>query len=281
MININGQVFSTSTAAISIENRGLHYGDALFESMRLIDNQIIFFEDHFQRLIYSMKVLKMEIPTSFSKEFFLKEVRKTLSKNDSKPKRIKLLVWRNWGGKYTPEENSVSYAVFTENLPSSKFEILNKPYTITVYTDQKINGGILSTLKTTNKLIHVLGSLYAQEKKMNNCILLNEKGRVVEALNGNLFAVYGNRVKTPLLEDGCLNGVFRKQVLRYFSGNPDFICDETSLTVEDLYQADELWITNSISGIIPVSNFETKKYGLKIAEAVLESLNVTHKDTFP
>lgn len=272
MININGQVFSTSTAAISIENRGLHYGDALFESMRFIDDQIVFFEDHFQRLIHSMKILKMEIPTTFSKEFFLNEIRKTLSENDPKPKRIKFLVWRNWGGKYTPEDNSVGYAVFVENLASSKYEISNKQYSISVYHDQHINSGILSTLKTTNKLIHVLGSLYAQETKVNNCLFLNEKNNVVEALNGNLFAIYENTIKTPPLKDGCLNGVFRKQLLQYFSGNPDFMCDETSLTVEDLYQAEELWITNSISGIIPVTDFEEIKYGKKIAETVLESL---------
>lgn len=272
MININGQVFSTSTAAISIENRGLHYGDALFESMRFIDNQIVFFEDHFQRLIHSMKILKMEIPTTFSKEFFLNEIRKTLSENDPKPKRIKLLVWRNWGGKYTPEDNSVGYVVFVENLGSSKYEISNKQYSISVYHDQYINSGILSTLKTTNKLIHVLGSIYAQETKVNNCLFLNEKNNVVEALNGNLFAIYENTIKTPPLKDGCLNGVFRKQLLQYFSGNPDFMCDETSLTVEDLYQAEELWITNSISGIIPVTEFKEIKYGKKIAETVLESL---------
>lgn len=267
MVNFNGNIISEQ----SLNNRSLHYSDGLFESMRLIQGKIPFWKDHYNRLIDSMKILKMEMPVNFSSEFLHQEICRTVF--DKKPKRIKLLIWRNWGGKYTPDENGISYYISSENLDSEDFHLQKEVYQVGFYAENKIQIGILSTLKTTNRIINVLGSLYAKENKLDNCFLINDKNQIAEALNGNIFAVYGNRIKTPPLNSGCLNGIMRKQILKLISKHSDFMAKEVSLNIQEISDADELWITNSILGIIPVSKFQNKHYKSDIAAVFVEKLN--------
>ena len=271
MVNINGNISSSAEAEFLLKNRGFHYGDALFESMRWVKNKIIFWDDHYHRLLESMRVLKMKIPTNFTAHFLYNEVQKII--HDSAPKRIKLMVWRNWGGKYTPDTNSVSYCIFAENLTAENYRIPQWIYRIGVYKEHRINPNLLSTLKTTNKMIHVLGSIYAREHNLDNGILLNEKMNVTEALNGNIIVVSGGKIQTPPLSEGCLNGVLRKQLFKHNAVITGFKIEEKPLRLDDLFKADELWITNSVLGIIPVTDFDGIKYSKILAERVTAILN--------
>src|SRR5699024_3994012 len=213
MVNINGNISSSAEAEFLLKNRGFHYGDALFESMRWVKNKIILWDDHYHRLLESMRVLKMKIPTNFTSHFLYNEVQIII--HDSAQKRIKLIFWINYGRKYTPDTNSVSYCIFAENLTAENYRIPQWIYRIGVYKEHRINPDLLSTLKTTNNMIHVLGSIYAREHNLDNGILLNEKMNVTEALNGNIIVVSGDKIQTPPLSEGCLNGVLRKQLFKH------------------------------------------------------------------
>ena len=122
--------------------------------------------------------------------------------------------------------------------------------------------------------MNVLGSIYAKENEYANCLLLNEKKQVVEALNGNIFLVKGYTIKTPPLEDGCLNGILRKQIIKILGQLPDYILDETSVSPFELQKADELFITNVITGIQPISKYRKKEYASEVAKELLAKLNV-------
>lgn len=82
-----------------------------------------------------------------------------------------------------------------------------------LYKDFYITKQLLSTLKTTNKVLHVTASIYADENDLDNCILLNESKNVVEVLQGNIFMLQGNTLTTPPISEGCCNGILRKQLL--------------------------------------------------------------------
>lgn len=276
MVNSNGHLVAESEISIHPNNRGLAYGDAVFETLRVSAGKIFFWEDHYFRLMASMRILRMEIPMNFTMEYLEDEVLKTTSSVGTAKEtyRAKILVWREADGKYKPESNDISFVITAETLPHPFYTLPNGPYEVELFKDHYVNSGLLSTLKTNNKVLNVLGSIYAKENDYANCLLLNEKKQVVEALNGNIFLVKGYTIKTPPLEDGCLNGILRKQIIKILGQLPDYILDETSVSPFELQKADELFITNVITGIQPVSKYRKKEYASEVAKELLAKLNV-------
>ncbi len=275
MVNLNGTL-TENNATINLDNRGVNYGDALFETLRISGGKIYFWEDHYFRLMSSMRILRMEIPMDFTMEFLEEEIFKTIGASEDKNGtfRIKLLVWRKSGGKYTPTTNEVEYAITFENLVSPFYTLEETEYKVELFKDHFVNSGLLSTLKTTNRLINILGSIYASENDFDNCLLLNEKKQVVEALNGNIFLVKENHIKTPPLNEGCINGILRKQLILIIKATPEFTFEETSISPFELQKADELFITNIITGIKPISKYRKKEFGINTAKRLLSRLNL-------
>ena len=149
----------------------------------------------------------------------------------------------------------------------------NTNYVVDLYKDYFVSPGLLSALKSNNKAIQVIGSIYAKENDFDNCLLLNTNKNVVEALNGNLFLVKDNNIKTPPLEDGCLKGIMRKQILELLAKDPNVIVEEASITPFELQKADELFITNVIKGIVPITKYRKKTYGSDFAQNLVAKIN--------
>lgn len=276
MINNNGKLQENSEKVLSHSNRGLAYGDALFETIKYSGAKLFFWEDHYFRLMASMRIMRMEIPMNFTMEFLEEEIVKTIKacNQENKTVRVKMIVWRTAEGKYTPTSNNISYLISTEVLETPFYTLNDNFYEVELFKDYHINSGLLSTIKSNNKLINVLGSIYAKENEYDNCLLLNEKKQVVEALNGNLFLVNGYKIKTPPLTDGCLKGIMRKQLIGIIGQLPDFILEETSISPFELQKADELFITNVITGIQPIKKYRKKEYNTKVAAELLSKINV-------
>ncbi|HET8804422.1 MAG TPA: aminotransferase class IV [Aequorivita sp.] len=276
MVNFNGILLNSQKTSIAINNRGFNYGDAVFETLRFSGGKIYFWEDHYFRLMASMRILRMEIPMNFTMEFLENEVLKTIDSPETKdaPLRVKFIVWRKSGGKYTPVTNEIEYAISYEKLDVPFYVLKESPYEVELFKDHYITSGLLSTLKSNNRLINILGSIFAKENEYQNCLLLNENKQVVEALNGNIFLVLGNTLKTPPLSDGCLNGIMRKQLISILKMMPDFTLEETSISPFELQKADEIFSTNVIQGIVPITKYRKKEFDDKVAKILLPKLNL-------
>lgn len=275
MINFNGKLVA-DTNVISLENRGYKYGDAIFETLKVVHGKIFFWEDHYFRLMASMRIMRMEIPMTFTMEFLEAEIIKTINSNGlaKSAARVRLNVDRGEGGKYRPISKRISYTIVAEALPSSFYELSNdQDYLVDLYKDYFVAPGLLSTLKTNNKAINVLGSIYAEENDFDNCLLLNTSKSVVEALNGNLFLIKGETVKTPPLDDGCLKGIMRKQIIEVIANSGDYMIEEASISPFELQKADELFITNVITGIQPIMKYRKKEFATRITADILKRLN--------
>ncbi|HPF10585.1 MAG TPA: aminotransferase class IV [Flavobacteriaceae bacterium] len=274
MINLNGTLYTSDNAQISPLNRGFHFGDAVFETMRVSAGKVLFWEDHYFRLMASMRILRMEIPMDFTLEHLEEEILKTVKAQQEAPAyRVKFLVWRSWGGGYGPTEKGVEYTITVAALEHPFYVMNDSPYEVELFKDHFVNSGLLSTLKTNNKALHVLGSIFAEENGYQNCLLLNEHKMVAEALNGNLFWVQGYKIKTPPLSDGCLKGVLRKQLLAILAQLPDYVVEEASISPFDLQKADELFLTNAILGIQPITKYRKKNFEVKVARELVGKLN--------
>ena len=277
MVNLNGSLEQSDASFLSLENRGYKYGDAVFETLKVVRGKILFREDHYFRLMASMRILRMEIPMTFTLEFIEDEILKTVEANNllDATARVRLNVDRGEGGKYKPVAQAVNYNISVERLESEIYAVpLQSSYRADLYKDFFITPGLLSTLKTTNKIINVIGSIYAEENDLDNCLLLNTQKSVIEALNGNLFLIQGTTVKTPPLEDGCLKGVMRQQVIEIIEGMDEYELIEGSISPFEIQKADELFITNVISGIQPITDYRKKQFTQSVSELIVEKLNI-------
>lgn len=275
MVNFNGDILSQNTLFLNHENRGLKYGDGLFETIRVVNGKIFFWEDHYLRLMSSMRIMRMEIPMNFTMEFLEEQLLNTITSNslENSPARVRLSVFRNNGGYYLPETNDISYIIEVGELDSPFYMIHQQDYVVELFKDFYVNPDMLSTLKSNNKAINVVGSIYAHENGYQNCLLLNNQKQVVEALNGNLFLVVGNTIKTPPKKDGCLNGIIRKKLIEIVGKLEAYTLEEASISPFELQKADELFITNAIIGIQPITKYRKKNFEAKVAADLLGKLN--------
>lgn len=277
MINSSGEILSSDKANLSVFNRGLAYGDAVFETIRVINSKIIFWEDHYFRLMASMRIMRMEIPAHFSPEALETEILDLIKVNEQEnlPVRIRFTVFRKEGGLYTPETSDIGYIITSKVLSSPFYLLQETAYEVELFKDHYVSSGLLSTLKTNNRAINVLGSIYAKENAYQNCLLLNENKNVVEALNGNLFLVKDNKIKTPPLTDGALNGIIRGKLLEIIKQQlPEYILVEESISPFELQKANELFITNVVVGIQGISKYRKKEYTSEVGKELLTKLNV-------
>lgn len=275
MININGNILHKEEAALSVTNRGFAYGDAVFETIRVINGRIIFWEDHYFRLMASMRIMRMEIPLNFSPEFLEAEILKLVDKNGflEAAAKVKFVVNRKEGGLYTPVTNEIDFLITAEALPDAFYLFKEDFYEVELFKDHFVTSGLLSTLKTNNRAINVLGSIFARENDYHNCLLLNEQKNVVEALNGNIFLVKDGIIKTPPLKDGCLKGITRGKILEIVKKLPDYTIEEASVSPFELQKADEIFITNVRIGLQSVSKYRKKEYKAEVAKTLLGRLN--------
>lgn len=270
MINFNGILQDSDTNLLE-QNRGFLYGDGVFETLKIVDGKILFFEDHYFRLMAAMRIVRMEIPMNFTLEYLEEQVLSLVKKNKiEQSARARITVYRNDGGFYLPTNNTVSFLIQTSAIedPVSVYSISEKEYEVDLYKDFYIPKQLLSTLKTTNKMIHVTGSIYAKENDLDNCILLNDSKNVVEALQGNLFMRMGNTLITPPISEGCLNGIMRKQILSLAKKETNLEVVEQAISPFDLQKADELFVTNVIRGIQPITKYRKKEFEANTAKVL-------------
>ncbi|WP_339916443.1 aminotransferase class IV [Yeosuana marina] len=275
MINFNEKIVEDDLL-MSINNRGFNYGDALFETIKVSHGKLLFWEDHYFRLMASMRLMRMEIPMNFTMTFLENQIQELLKANELQniSSRVKLVVYRKEGGLYLPNTNDVGFVITASQLDDDFYLLKNDIYEVDLFKDFYISPSLLSTLKSNNKAINVVGSVYAKENDLKNCLLLNTDKKVVEFLNGNIFVVKDNVIKTPPLTDGCLKGIMRKQLIEILQQLSEYEILESSISPFELQKADEIWMTNVITGIQPVTKYRKKYFESNVSKVVLQKLNV-------
>jgi branched-chain amino acid aminotransferase len=273
MINFNGTMVSEDTNILT-QNRAFLYGDAVFETVKIVNAKILFLEDHYFRLMASMRVIRMEIPMNFTMEFLEEQIVSLAIANAlSSSCRARITVFRNDGGYYLPKINTVSFLIHTIGIEDILYPFNQAKYEVDLFKDFYVTKQLLSSIKTTNKILNITASIFASENGYDNCLLLNDSKNVVEAIQGNLFMLTGNKLITPPVSEGCLNGVMRKQVLEFAKKMDNLEVVEEAISPFDLQKADELFITNVIKGIQPITKYRKKEFGIVVAKVLLEKLN--------
>ena len=271
MINFNGKILDESDQLSN--NRGFLYGDAVFETLKIVNNKILFWEDHYFRLMSSMRIIRLDIPETYTPEFLKENIikihqKKSLTGNS----RVRITVFRYSSGKYRPESNTSSFIISSEELKESNYILNNGDYKVDLFKDFYLDNQLISSIKSNNKIINVVASIYSNENGLENCILLNKNKMVVEFINSNIFTVNQGKIYTPKLSSGCLNGVMRKNLINILRLN-SFEVFEEDISTFDLTKSDEIFGTNIIQGLFSVTNYRNKYYSNSISLKILNLLN--------
>ena len=247
--NYNGKIYKEGSQIIGADNRGLKYGDGLFETMKMIKGRLIFEDEHFARLWKGMKVLQFEIPKHFSVELLQQEIKSLAQKNGHEAgARIRLNIVRGDGGLYDAKNHHPNYIIQTLPLAAENGHWNSNGLVLGIYEAVKKSCDIISNIKHNNYLTFVLAALTAKNEKWNDAIVLNVSGRICETTIANVFIVKDNVVYTPPLQEGCVAGIMRKMVIKGLQNGEQAVV-EKELTIDDLFAADEVFLTNSIYDI--------------------------------
>ncbi|MCH2023664.1 MAG: aminotransferase class IV [Saprospiraceae bacterium] len=260
-------------------NRAFKYGDGLFETIRVSNGKILFVEYHFKRLSLGLNLLKMHNSTNkltFSE--FQNIIHQHLKTKKDKNLRVRITFYREQGGLYTPHKNSFAYFVESSILSSSSYKLNRNGLKIGLCSKVRLPVDNISNLKTISALPYVLAAIEKKENKWDDCLILNSNGMIAESVAANVFMIKGNALITPALSEGCIMGVMRSNVLN-ITKKLNLQKIEKTLFLEELEDADELFLTNTIKGIQWVEQIEGVDNNLKnhYAKKIIKELNTNIK----
>lgn len=264
--NYNGIICAVGEKVIGIHNRSFRYGDGLFESMCLKNGAIQFLDYHIDRLQKGMNLLKLEGAQLFDAFFIRQEVAHLIKKNNLKESaRVRLTVFRDGGGLYSPETNKASFVLEAEELDGKVNAHNSAGLIIDIYKDHKKPINDFSQIKSNNALLYVMAGVYRKNNGLDEVILLNENGLLCEASGSNVFIWYRNTLYTPALSEGCVEGVMRRVVIEVARMHEINVI-EAQINPEILNEAEELFLTNAVHGMQWVLGYQKKRFFNKLSK---------------
>ncbi len=270
--NFNGKIFSEGISIVGADNRGLRYGDGLFETIKMKKGQLIQDDEHFARLWNGMKVLQFDIPKQFTPDKLQEEIAVLVKKNGHEnAARVRLNVFRGNGGLYDAKNYFPNYIIQSWALPEGNGEWNSNGLIAGVYEEVKKSCDILSNLKHNNYLPYILAALKAKKEKWNDAILLNTYGRICDTTIANIFLIQDGVIYTPALTEGCVAGVMRKKIIQELV-KFQFKLTEKEITRDDLLNADEIFFTNSIYNLRWVQCIGDKEFSNVISRKIYDAV---------
>lgn len=273
--NYNGKIIKEATELISPNSRGFRFGDGVFETLKSKDYKIYFAEDHFNRFINGLKTLDFKVPRQFTVGNLTKQIDDLLKKNNhNRMARVRLTAFRGDGGLYDEISETPNYLIQTWALPDDIGKWNENGLVLGICTGLKKSCDSLSNLKHNNFLHYVMAAKQAKKNKWNDAVMLNSFDRVCDTTIANIFLIKNEVVYTPALQEGCVAGIMRKNILKQLAINKVPIV-EKEISVNELMEADELFLTNSIYNIRWVQNIGNKKYKNSFTQNIRASLHAT------
>ncbi len=268
-INFNGKIIPSDKFQLGINNRAFKYGDSLFETIRVFDGTIPFIGFHFNRLIGGLSILGYNIPKKFNCNFIIQEINK-LTKGKGNH-RIRLMVFREDGGLYSPTNNNLNFIIERNGLKKNKFSFPKKGLSIGLLKDKLLISNKTSHLKTGNSLPYIYAALEKQKKNWDDCLIKNNKGKIVEAISSNIFIIKNNKLLTPPITSGCISGITRKLIIENIK---NIQIEEKEFTHKFIKKSDGILLSNSIQGIKWVRNFEDIEFQYPVlGKKITQELN--------
>lgn len=249
---INGQ----ESGSIDITDRGLQFGDGVFETLRVHEGKTIWWQQHIDRLLDGCRRLQFSIFPDV--EILRLEANKLLA--DCPSGTLKIIVTRgNSTSGYAAPADTIPNRVLSMT-PGFRHQAKSEQGVILGVCKQRITGcQQLSGIKHLNRLEQVLARMECQAEGWDEGLMLDSDDRVIEGSMSNLFVCQQGRLLTPCLEQNGIEGVCRGRIMLLAEINGINV-EQCELGLQDLENSDELFLSNSLIGIWPVTRFNAKQY---------------------
>jgi len=247
----NGNFLPADEPLFTAQNRNFRYGDGLFETIKIFESKILFEQFHYDRLLFGLKML--QIKNTFNALDLSQWILELCNKNycnDSA--RVRLAVYRN-------DQNFSEFVIETFPLSGEVNRWNEKGLTIDLYPYARKNADAFSNLKTANFLPYVLAELFARERGLDDAIVLNAFNNLADSSKANIFLIKKKEVFTPAMHQGCVNGIMRRFLLEELKRN-NYSIHQQEISEQQLLDADEVFLTNSIFDMRWIEKFRDKNY---------------------
>jgi len=242
VITLNGKRFLNKKVL-----RTLMYGEGVFETFRYKGRLPKFIDKHYKRLVKGAKLLK--IP-EISEKDFITYIEETLKNLKEKSDLYVKVILTSEGDTYFPSQAEKSNILIIAK-PFKPIE--KKEVSLTISPFKVHSSDPLLQIKSTNFTRNILAKRYAIEKGAYDAIFINENEEITETSSANIFWIKGKYLYTPSLDCGLLNGIMRQFVIKK-AKEEGFVVVEGRFSVKDIKEADRIFITNSLNGIIKVNS---------------------------
>ncbi len=270
----NGEHILTKDFRISPDNRAFNYGDGIFETIRCLNSKPLFFNNHYQRLRNALYELQIDLPAEYTEEYFRLKIFRLLQKNRIyKGARLRMNFFRSEGGFYAPLKNNAQYVMTVSGLQTEEFVLNTIGTTIGIFDKIHKTVDPFAQFKTCNALLYIMAAKWKAANKLDDCIIKNGDGFMIEGVSSNIFCVIENKLITPAIESGCVNGTMRTTIFEIASQLKIPVVETLKLNEKVLSQADEIFFTNAIQGIVWVASYKNRRYYHFIASKLLLALN--------
>ncbi len=274
-INFNGAIIRSGKGILTADNRSFRYGDGLFETIRVAGGRILLDRYHFDRLMAGASLLQFQIPPSFSPENLSRQILELCARNGQLGSaRVRLVVFRGDGPLNEPTGCLPNYIIQSWAFPEQAFSVplQSGNWAIDIFPDGRKACDPLSNLKSNNYLVYVLATLCASRLGVDDCLVLTAMEGSPTVLSPTFSIASRERCihhRSPKEESRAYMRRFLIETLPR-AGFPVY---EKGTALQDLEDADEVFLTNALRGIRPVTHFRGVSYRHQLTMAIGEALN--------
>jgi len=279
LIYFNDKLFKEKEAPELILDRGLFFGDGVFESLRSIRGKTLGLKDHLQRLFEGMKVLQIEpVWTENAIENLIQNI---TNESGFEECYVRITITRGkWLGSIPPIVSSKpNLIILCRKFLPFREELYERGFRTITLSIRRNETSPLSRIKSLNYLDNILGRMLALEKGVDEGIFLNTQGLLTEGTASNLFLLRDKTLVTPPVEDGVLPGITRKIVIEKASGLGLKI-EMKSIRPENIFLFDEAFLTNSLMGIVPWVHSDGQDIGTGKPGAMTQKIRSLYENLF-
>jgi len=272
-LNYNGNIQDAAMPLIGAGNRGFRYGEGIFETMRMTDRTIPLLELHMRRFFDGLNTLRFDAGTELTPDRVAREIVELAERNDvASSARIRLVAFRGNGVLGDSANRLVNYIIETMPVERLSKDISDRGLVIDIYSSARKACDAFSHLKSNNYLPYAMAALFARDKGLDDCLVLNQYDRICESSVANIFWVKDAVLYTNPLSEGCVAGTMRQYIISTLN---DIQIKEAVLEPEMLVNADEAFLSNAVAGVRWIKQFGKRSYEANLVAKIYAHLYQT------
>ncbi len=268
----NGIAQNRDENIFSLKTFSLNYGLYFKETLRVFNDEVLFSNLHYQNIVQWLQVMNIKIPENYSAGFFEKAIQRLLKTNKHFSGAIAHIHLMAGCAAANETESPVQYIIETTPAKTSEYQLNKEGLIIDIF--KRIHKPInrLSFFHSPNLWLYRQAELFVKERSIDNCIIQNEKGHLVETINSNLFLIRDKAIYSASREDGSVDGIMQR-FLPHIAAKLNIPFYVTSIDIHDLLSAEEVFLSNIEMGIQWVLGFQKKRYFNSFSKLLTKELN--------